>query len=68
VAVVGIDTGCHDEVRAAADAGLTAQNDQFLPNQRERTRIALCVRDRADNVIGGLVGEFRLDWLYVDWL
>jgi GNAT superfamily N-acetyltransferase len=68
VAVVGIDTGRIDEVKAAVGAGLSAYNDRFLPSPRERTPLALSVRDDAGKVVGGLIGEFRLDWLYVDWL
>jgi GNAT superfamily N-acetyltransferase len=68
VAVVGIDTGRIEEVKAAVGAGLTTHNDKFLPKERERTPLALSVRDDAGKVVGGLIGEFRLDWLYVDWL
>jgi GNAT superfamily N-acetyltransferase len=66
--VVGIDTDRLDEVKAAVGAGLTAHNDRYLPSLRERIPLALSVRDDAGKVVGGLVGEFRLDWLYVDWL
>jgi GNAT superfamily N-acetyltransferase len=66
--VAGIDTDRIDEVKAAVGAGLTAHNDKFLPNPRERTRLALSVRNSAGKVVGGLIGEMRLDWLYVDLL
>jgi GNAT superfamily N-acetyltransferase len=68
MAVVSVDTDRLDEVRAAVGVGLTAHNDRFLPSPRERTPLAFSVRDDGGKVIGGLVGEFRLDWLYVDWL
>jgi GNAT superfamily N-acetyltransferase len=68
MAVVSIDTDRLDEVRAVVGAGLSAHNDRFLPNPRERTPLALSVRDDAGKIVGGLIGEFRLDWLYVDWL
>lgn len=65
MAVVGIDTGRLDEVQFAVDAGLTAYNDGFLPLDRPRVPFAVSVRDEAGKLVGGLVGEFRLDWLYV---
>jgi GNAT superfamily N-acetyltransferase len=68
MSVVSVDTGRYDEVKAAVGAGLIAHNDRFLPSPRERTPLAISVRDDAGKVVGGLVGEFRLDWLYVDWL
>jgi GNAT superfamily N-acetyltransferase len=68
MAVVSIDTSRIGEVKAAVDIGLTAHNDRFLPSPRERTPFAASVRDDAGKVVGGLIGEFRLDWLYVDWL
>jgi GNAT superfamily N-acetyltransferase len=66
--VVAVDTDRLDEVKAAVGAGLTAHNDRFLPGVRERAPLAISVRDDLGKVVGGLVGEFRLDWLYVDWL
>jgi GNAT superfamily N-acetyltransferase len=68
MAVARLDTARIDEVKSAVGTGLTAHNDRFLPNSRERTPFAVSVRDDAGTVVGGLVGEFRLDWLYVDWL
>ena len=63
-----IDTSRLEEVKAAVGAGLSAHNDLFLPSPRERTPFAVSVRDGEGTVIGGLIGEFRLDWLYIDWL
>jgi GNAT superfamily N-acetyltransferase len=68
MAVVSIDTDRIDKIKAAVDVGLTAHNDRYLPSPRERTPFAASVRDDAGKVVGGLIGEFRLDWLYVDWL
>lgn len=62
------DTDRFDEVRAAVAAGLTRYNDQFLPKERDRFPFALSVRDEDDMVVGGLIGERRMDWLYVDLL
>jgi GNAT superfamily N-acetyltransferase len=65
---VDIDTDRLEEVKAAVGAGLNAYNNRFLPSPRERTPIAFSVREDKGAVVGGLIGEFRLDWLYVDWL
>jgi GNAT superfamily N-acetyltransferase len=56
------------EIKAAVSAGLNRYNDQFLPQERERFPLALSVRDEAGTIVGGLIGELRLDWLYVDLL
>jgi GNAT superfamily N-acetyltransferase len=66
--IVGIDTDRIDEVRDAVGKGLTTHNDRFLPSPRERTPFAVSVRDDEGQIVGGLTGEMRLDWLYVDWL
>jgi GNAT superfamily N-acetyltransferase len=68
MAVVAVDTDRIDEVRDAVGKGLTAHNDRFLPSPRELTPFAASVRDASGTVVGGLAGEMRLDWLYVDWL
>jgi GNAT superfamily N-acetyltransferase len=68
MASITIDTARMEEVKAVVGAGLSAHNDRFLPSPRERQPLALSVRDDAGEVVGGLIGEFRLDWLYVDWL
>lgn len=63
-----VDTDRIDEVKDAVGKGLTAHNDRFLPRARERTPFAASLRDDAGKIVGGLIGELRLDWLYVDWL
>ena len=68
MAVVRIDTDRLDDVKAAVKAGLNRHNDSFLPSPRDPTPMAISIRDEAGRVVGGLIGEFRLDWLYVDWL
>jgi len=68
VAAVEVDTGRFDEVRQAVASGLTRYNDRFLPIQRDRQPFALSVRDDSGAVVGGLIGELRLDYLYVDLL
>ncbi len=65
---VTVDTDRIDEVRAVVGAGLVAYNDRFLPKDRMPRPFSASVRDASGAVIGGLVGEFKLDWLYVDWL
>ncbi len=63
-----VDTDRLDEVRGAVAAGLLQHNDRFLPPDRVRRPFALSLRDEAGAVVGGLVGEMRMDWLYVDLL
>jgi len=62
------DTAHFDEVRDAVGAGLSRYNDQFLPKDRKPVPYAVSVRDESDRIVGGLVGECRMDWLYVDLL
>lgn len=62
------DSDRFDEVRAAVLDGLSRYNDRFLPKDRERIPYALSVRDDEGRIVGGLVGEQRLDWLYIDLL
>jgi GNAT superfamily N-acetyltransferase len=57
-----------DAVLDAVRTGLTAHNDRFLPKERGATPITLSARDAAGEVVGGLVGEIELDWLYIDRL
>jgi GNAT superfamily N-acetyltransferase len=67
---VGI-CGSPDEANAVLGAvrtGLTAHNDRFLPTERRATPMTLSARDATGKVIGGLVGEIELDWLYIDRL
>ncbi len=68
MAVVEVDTERFDEVRQAVSIGLSRYNDRFLPRERDRFPFALSVRDDAGAVVGGLIGELRLNWLYVDLL
>ena len=68
MAHVQVDTSRFDEVRQAVASGLTRYNDRFLPVQRDRHPFALSVRDDAGAVVGGLIGELRMDYLYVDLL
>ncbi|MGL5115690.1 MAG: GNAT family N-acetyltransferase [Beijerinckiaceae bacterium] len=63
-----VDTDRFDDVKAAVGSGLSAYNDQFLPRPREATPFAASVRNDEGSVIGGAVGYFRLDWLYIDLL
>lgn len=65
---VQVETDDRETVRAAVSDGLTAYNDGFLPKQREREAFVLSARDDDGRIVGGLVGEFRMDWLYVDLL
>ncbi|MCZ8184318.1 MAG: GNAT family N-acetyltransferase [Beijerinckiaceae bacterium] len=68
MAAIGVDTQNYDEVRQAVSAGLTRYNDRFLPKDRERYPLALSVRDENGKIVGGLIGELRLDYLYIDLL
>lgn len=68
MAEIRVDTDRFDEVREAVGAGLGRYNDRFLPKERERYPLALSVRDDTGAITGGLIGELRLDWLYVDLL
>jgi GNAT superfamily N-acetyltransferase len=65
---VVVDTDRLGEVKAAVGVGLSEYNNRFLPTDRERKPFAVSVRNDSGTVVGGLVGEFQLDWLYVDWL
>jgi GNAT superfamily N-acetyltransferase len=68
VAFVSLDSDRLEEVKAAVGAGLVAHNNQFLPKDREQRSIAVSIREDDGRVVGGLIGKFRMDWLYVDWL
>ena len=63
---VAVDTASLDEVKVAVEVGLKAYNDRFLPKDRDRVPFAVSVRDNTGAVVGGLVGEFRLDWIHID--
>jgi len=68
MAAIGVDTQRYDEVRQSVAAGLSRYNDRFLPIERERHPLAISVRDDSGAVVGGLIGELRMDYLYVDLL
>ncbi|MFY8112760.1 MAG: GNAT family N-acetyltransferase [Rhabdaerophilum sp.] len=68
MAAIGVDPQCYDEIRQAVSAGLTRYNDRFLPLDRERHPLALSVRDESGAIVGGLIGELRMDYLHVDLL
>ncbi len=68
MATLQADTDRFDEVKAAVAAGLTRYNDRFLPKERDRFPFALSVRDENGTIVGGLIGERRMDWLYIDLL
>lgn len=63
---VAVDTERFDEVKQAVSAGLTRYNDRFLPVARDRHPLALSLRDDDGVVVGGLIGELRMDYLYID--
>ncbi len=65
---ISVDTARYEEVRQAVSAGLSAYNDRFLPKDRERHPLAVSVRNEQGVVVGGLIGELRMDFLYVDLL
>jgi GNAT superfamily N-acetyltransferase len=65
---IRIETNRIDEITAAVSAGLTAYNDRFLPKKRDRTPVAISLRDDAGRLAGGLIGELRLDWPYISLL
>jgi GNAT superfamily N-acetyltransferase len=65
---LSVDTGRFDEVKQAVATGLSRYNDRFLPVQRDRRPLALSVRDDSGAVVGGLIGELRMDYLHVDLL
>ena len=68
MSAVTVDTTRYNEVKAAVSAGLSRYNDRFLPVPRDRFPLALSVRDEAGVVVGGLIGELRMDYLHVDLL
>lgn len=65
---IAVETERFDEIKAAVSAGLTLYNDRFLPKSRDRFPLALSVRDDGGEIVGGLIGELRLEWLFVDLL
>jgi GNAT superfamily N-acetyltransferase len=65
---VSVETDLFEEVNAAVSAGLKAYNDRFLPSPRERKPLAISLTDDGGRIIGGLIGQIQLDWLYVELL
>ncbi|MCZ8185130.1 MAG: GNAT family N-acetyltransferase [Beijerinckiaceae bacterium] len=68
MAAIGVDTQNYDEVRQTVSAGLTRYNDHFLPKHRDRHKLALSVRDESGAIVGGLIGELRMDYLHIELL
>lgn len=53
--------------REAVLAGLSAHNAPRA-GPRNTAPLALSVRDEAGTIVGGLIGELKWDWLYVELL
>lgn len=68
MAAIGVDTQNYDEVRQTVSVGLTRYNDHFLPKDRDRHKLALSVRDESGAIVGGLIGELRMDYLHIELL
>ena len=56
-----------DETREAVLRGLTAHN-QARVGPRNPRAVAISLRDDTGTIVGGLVGELKWEWLYVDLL
>jgi len=56
-----------DETRAAVLRGLTAHNQAKI-GSRNTKPLAISLRDANGAIVGGLVGELKWEWLYVDLL
>jgi ribosomal protein S18 acetylase RimI-like enzyme len=56
-----------DETRAAVLHGLSAHN-QSKVGPRNAKPLTLSLRDESGAIVGGLVGELKWEWLYVDLL
>jgi GNAT superfamily N-acetyltransferase len=56
-----------DETRAAVLHGLSAHN-QSKVGPRNAKPLTLSLRDESGTIVGGLVGELKWEWLYVDLL
>lgn len=56
-----------DETRAAVLRGLSAHN-QAKAGPRNSKPVTLSLRDDSGEIVGGLVGELKWEWLYVDLL
>lgn len=49
-------------------AGLRAYNQPHLGTRRREKKVVLTARNEANDIIGGIVGYFSFDWLYVHLL
>jgi ribosomal protein S18 acetylase RimI-like enzyme len=56
-----------DETRAAVLRGLTAHNLSRV-GSRNTKPLTISLRDESGAIVGGLVGELKWEWLYVDLL
>jgi ribosomal protein S18 acetylase RimI-like enzyme len=56
-----------DATRAAVIRGLSAHN-ALRAGERNGQPLAISLRDEADEIVGGLVGELKWQWLHVDLL
>ena len=54
-------------IREAVFNGLKAYNEAKVGPRNTRP-LALCLRGEDGTILGGLVGEFKWDWLHVDML
>ena len=66
MAVISVEPN-QDETRAAVLRGLTAHN-QSKVGPRNAKPLTLSLRDESGTIVGGLVGELKWEWLYVDLL
>jgi ribosomal protein S18 acetylase RimI-like enzyme len=55
------------ETRQAVLRGLSSYNEARV-GPRNSTPLALSLRDETGTIVGGLVGEFKWEWLHVDLL
>ena len=55
------------ETREAVLRGLAAHNASKVGPRKTRP-LAISLRDEAGEIVGGLVGELKWEWLYVDLL
>lgn len=56
-----------DETRAAVLRGLSGHN-QSKVGPRNSKPVTISLRDDSGEIVGGLVGELKWEWLYVDLL
>lgn len=54
-----------DETRAAVVRGISAHNEARVGPRNTRP-LAISLRNEQGEIIGGLVGELKWEWLYVD--